>query len=116
MVAVEEVETTMEGETSLHAGGADFEVVVLRDQILEADPLLPCLNADLEEGEGEGEGVGLVEEEDLEGRIWEASRRVTSVVEGPGTIRWTKLTLWSNSGVSQRDLSSFLRIHGNRVS
>ena len=86
------------------AGGTDFEVEVLRDRILEAGPLLSHLTADLGgEEEGTAEGFGWAEGEDLEERIWEASR-VTSTVEGPRITRWTGLTLRSNSGVSQLEL------------
>ena len=87
-------------ETSFHVGGAEFEAEDLREIILEVGPLLWHRTADLGEGGAEAEGVGWVEGEDLEERTREASR-VTSAVEGQRTIRWVRLTLTFNSGVSQ---------------
>ena len=98
-----------------HLCVAGFEAVVLRDRTLEEAPLLSYLGLTVglrggggeDEDEDEDEGVGLVEGEDLVAWIWEASR-ATSAVEIQCIIRWTTLTLRSNSGVSQQNLSSFI--------
>jgi len=98
-VAAVEAPTTVEGRTILRVGGAEFEVAALRDQTQEVDPLLSHWTAGSREGGAGAEGVGWVEGEGLEERIWEAPR-VTSAVEGPRIIRWTRLTLRFSSGVS----------------
>jgi hypothetical protein len=89
----------------LRVGEADFEVEALHHRILGAVPLLSRLIVDSGEGEVVVEGAGLVEGEDLEERILEASR-VTSAVGGPGIIRWARLTSRSNSGVSPKGLNT----------
>jgi len=111
--------------TILCAGEADSEGEVLRDWMLEMCRHLRCRTAGMGEGEdvtvavavAVAEGIGQVGGEDLEW-VWEASR-VTSTVEGPRTIRWTRLTLISNSGVSCPMLLSFVfapNVHSDRIS